>query len=699
MRRRRRFTRSIRFKLLLISLSLLAIPWAGYRYLQETERFLRQTQQTLLMGIAQAVAAILHESPAIRQATRGDVDRPDGPLIYVNRLSQPIQLDGYAEDWRPYLGNRQRYPEQGEALFESILGEYGNHLYLLLRVNDQQVIYQPPGNSHLDQGDYVEIVTEKGSGSRQRYRIATTSPGWVPVYQMPTSTDSARPLKREERIRGEWQTWEGGYTLELRIPRYLLGDYLAIHVSDLDDPRQPANRRLVSTSTPDAGPGRMVRPDPAIERLIGGLEHEEARIWVLNDRRQVLAKRGHLQPPESALEPAPATLSSPLQPLLRLLLDQPSEHFEDDFSRRARLKGPEIESALAGQADHRRRTTPDGRAVILSVAWPVRADGRVVGAVLVEQSTNRILSLQNQAMEQITGITLTLFLFIGLAILGFATLLTGRIHRLRNRVESAVSPDGRIRQPLQVEPSEDEIGDLGRSFSGVLDRLAEYNRYLEQMAARLAHEFRTPLTIVRTSLENLQGNPATADYPRYIARARQGIERLDTLLSRMREATRLEQQLQHTEIEHFRPENLLQTALEGYRQAFPGVQFELQLAAVAESLHGAPDLIVQALDKLVSNAVDFHRPGSPIVLQLSQEADHFTRISVSNQGERLPQGMQQELFGSMISIRQGQSDQPHLGLGLYLVRLICEFHQGHAEARNLDDGSGVEFSLLLANHS
>jgi len=689
MSRQRRFSRSIRFKLLLVSLSLLAIPWAGYRYIQETERFLRQTQETLLTGIAQAVAAILHRHPALSSAGPVEGEQGREPLIYINPLSSPIQVDGYGEDWRPYLDNLQRYPEQGEALFESILGEYGGHLYLLLRVHDDRIVYQPPGSDQLDRSDYVEVVTGDGNDSQRRYRFTTSSPGWVPAYRMPQRGTSSRAPRREERIRAEWQTREGGYTLELRIPRYLLGNHFSFTVSDLDDPEQPASPRVSSASP---GPARMVRPDPAIERLIGGLEHENARIWVLNDQRQVLARRGRLQEPETAPDEATETPGSPLKPLLRLVLDQPSAHFEDEFSRRGRLMGPEIDSALAGRTGLRRRPTPDDRAVILSVARPIRDGERVVGAVLVEQSTNRILSLQNRAMEQITGITLSLFLIVGLAILGFATRLAGRIRRLRNRVESAVSDDGRIRAPLPPESAGDEIGDLGRSFSGVLDRLAEYNRYLEEMASRLAHEFRTPLTIVRTSLENLQGNPSDPDY---IRRAQEGIQRLDALLNRMREATRLEQQLQHTEMERFRPGSLLQSILEGYRQAFPGVVFELQVTADGICLHGAPELLVQALDKLVSNAVDFHHADTPIRLTLSREGNRWCRISVSNQGPKLPEGMQQELFASMVSIRRQKSDQPHLGLGLYLVRLICDFHSGHAEARNLDDGSGVAFSLVL----
>ena len=57
--------------------------------------------------------------------------------------------------------------------------------------------------------------------------------------------------------------------------------------------------------------------------------------------------------------------------------------------------------------------------------------------------------------------------------------------------------------------------------------------------------------------------------------------------------------------------------------------------------------------------------------------------------------MQGNLFESMVSIRNNKGEQPHLGLGLYIVRLIVEFHHGNVAARNLPDHSGVEFVVTL----
>ena len=56
----------------------------------------------------------------------------------------------------------------------------------------------------------------------------------------------------------------------------------------------------------------------------------------------------------------------------------------------------------------------------------------------------------------------------------------------------------------------------------------------------------------------------------------------------------------------------------------------------------------------------------------------------------MPLNMHGRLFDSMVSVRSEQSgDQPHLGLGLYIVRLIAEFHGGRATAANRADAPGV----------
>jgi len=57
--------------------------------------------------------------------------------------------------------------------------------------------------------------------------------------------------------------------------------------------------------------------------------------------------------------------------------------------------------------------------------------------------------------------------------------------------------------------------------------------------------------------------------------------------------------------------------------------------------------------------------------------------------------MLNRLFESLFEHRQGGDDKPHFGLGLYIVRLIAEFHGGSAAAANRSDGGGAVFTVTL----
>src|SRR5690606_38319925 len=130
----------------------------------------------------------------------------------------------------------------------------------------------------------------------------------------------------------------------------------------------------------------------------------------------------------------------------------------------------------------------------------------------------------------------------------------------------------------------------------------------------------------------------------------------------------------------------------GYAAAYPDHRFDLRLPDQPVMLNGAPQLLAQMLDKLAANAADFAEAGSPIHIALTMRGT-TALLTVGNRGPLLPEGVR--LFESMQSARSAQAPDIHLGLGLYIVRLVAEFHRGRASTANLADGSGVVFTVEL----
>ncbi len=199
--------------------------------------------------------------------------------------------------------------------------------------------------------------------------------------------------------------------------------------------------------------------------------------------------------------------------------------------------------------------------------------------------------------------------------------------------------------------------------------------------------------MVRSSLENLK--ISREGHELYIARAEEGLARLRRILERMTEASRLEQSLSAQERTRYDLAAVVRGCVEGYRVAYPQARFELALPERRVEVEGAPDLAAQLLDKLVENAADFAAPGTPVRVLL-EESSGMARLVVANRGPLLPEEMRAGLFQSMISLREARGGgTPHLGLGLYVARVIAEFHGGTIEAANLASGDGVAVSARL----
>jgi len=444
---------------------------------------------------------------------------------------------------------------------------------------------------------------------------------------------------------------------------------------------------------------------PEIAQILRGLSRTTARIWVVDRERHVLARAGSLKHPWAVREPAAdgSYLSrlgawverDVLQPLYARILQQPTEDFKDEPASGAVASGKDIEGALAGILTIDRRPTTDGKAVIVSAAHPIWVGDEVKGAVIVEETTNAVLAERNRAFARLFNIVLAALLIGSVALTLYASWLSTRIRRLRDVAEAAIDARGRVRGKLPGSTARDEIGDLSRSFGAALSRLTQYASYQETMAGRLSHELRTPLAVVRSSVDNLALHPLPAELRVYIARAQDGLARLANIITRMTEATRLEETLAEAERERFDIAKVVVGCVDGYRAAYPGRVFELRVPSGEAPFFGAPELIAQMLDKLCENAVEFAIEGTPIVVALQQDETRY-RIAVTNRGRALPETMQGRLFDSMVSVREPRGGGgPHLGLGLYIVRLIAEFHGGRAVAANRDDGEGVTVSATL----
>ena len=315
--------------------------------------------------------------------------------------------------------------------------------------------------------------------------------------------------------------------------------------------------------------------------------------------------------------------------------------------------------------------------------------------MVVEESSLGIQTVTREALANLFNKTLLVSLVGALALVLFASRIGSRLRRLRDEADKAIDQHGRVTGALSSRHGNDEIGQMSQSFAAMMERLRQYNQYLENLARRLSHELRTPLAIVRSSLDSLALDPNREAAQVYGARAQEGVNRLETILTRMSEAARLEHSIQGGggDPKVFDLNQLVLASGDAYRTTWPERGFEIGFLEEPANILGVEDLVVQMMDKLITNAVELGDPSRAIEVDVSSDGNHHT-LTVRNYGSRLPEAMPGQLFGSMVSLREdNEPATPHLGLGLYIARLIADFHHASIAANNLEQTRGVEISV------
>jgi len=663
------FLFSIRLRLLLVAVTLLGIPWSGYVLLNEVESFLRKQQEETLVSHANTIQQVMvNSSLNLRRHNQGD--------LFVHSWDLPIYPDGYDDDWE-YLTPEffeTKDPDSNFG-FRIAVGEDVTRRYLVVLLD---VTTEPVKYSQYNENSVVMFV-----GGRH-FRFSPVAPGRVSAEE--AIGDQWLATSSGNSIIGAWQDktqGETGYRLEARIPRSFVTNSFGVRVETT------FNRKLRTVDPIERG--RLRLPIPDLMALADQHARNKMRVRIVDDQGWRLADINRMNDQE---DPEKTDLPWYIRDFLRSLM--PTKIFpEYAFNNKSRLPTEHFYDLHYADFLIERFHQAETDSTIVTASKPLlsRVDGeeRRVGTILVEQDTDQILSFQDRALQNIVLITIGLFAFTGALLFIFSTYLTRKITALKHQLDTSVSHDGRITGHMKPSDSRDEIGELGRGIDSVLRRLSEYNKYLEAIASRLAHELRTPLTVVRTSVDNARIY-ASEEQEKYLDRAVSGVDRLDDILKRLREASRLEHALQEAEIVSFSLVDLVENQVDAYRVAWPDLTFDIKVNGKPDSIIGAPDTIVQALEKLIGNAIDFHKKGTAIVVELTREKSEYL-LSVSNTGPSLPG---EDIFASMVSSRKASSDQPHLGLGLYIVRLVADFHHGYAFARNAsEDGVEIGFTMKI----
>jgi len=370
----------------------------------------------------------------------------------------------------------------------------------------------------------------------------------------------------------------------------------------------------------------------------------------------------------------------------------------DYYASRALYDGPEIRAALDGRYGAITRISTGGQvSVTLYSAIPVLEESGIEGAVLISRSTYKIL----QNLYELRLDLARIFAWTLAAVLAISAFLYFRISlplkKLSAEAQSCADKRGRILSTaLYGAKRHDEIGELSRSFTVLLEKLNSRIKFMESFSADVSHEFKNPLAAIRSSAE-LAGDLSLpeAERSRFCGAITDEVARLQSLLSGVRSISRIDADLDGEEGEKVPLCAFARNRAELMGRRLPAKKFIFRADMAEAEVAVREDYLDRILSNLMENAADF---ADTVLVSVERGKDAGSAVlSVEDSGPGIPLEEREKVFERFYSRRADldQSAGQHSGLGLAIVRAAAEASGGTVRIEEGKELGGARFAVVL----
>ena len=333
---------------------------------------------------------------------------------------------------------------------------------------------------------------------------------------------------------------------------------------------------------------------------------------------------------------------------------------------------------------------------ILKTGVPIVVNGQQVGTILTAQQPPGFNPQEARYLQRTTQA----LIYAGLGallvalILSFllARTLTGPLQDLTQAAKNITR--GQVDQQVRVSSS-DEIGQLALAFNRMSQEVASVNQMRRQMTADIAHDLRTPLTVISGYLESMRDG-VLKPTPERLALIYSEIERLQNLVGDLRMLSLADAGELSLNLQAIDPKGLL----EGAASLFAYQAKQNQVAILVEAVDNLPPIhidenrMMQVLENLISNALRYTPSGGTITLA-AYKFDGSVALCVQDTGEGIPSEELPYVFNRFHRVDKSRhTESGESGLGLAIVKALVEAQGGSAAVESTSP-KGTTIRLVL----
>lgn len=334
---------------------------------------------------------------------------------------------------------------------------------------------------------------------------------------------------------------------------------------------------------------------------------------------------------------------------------------------------------------------------------PQISDGEIRAYLLNDKRYRVIVAYPREHITQTLStlsdyfvITSPLFFIIALA--GGAVISRrslSRIDAIIKKTEEITAQ--RLNEQIPGGDYKDEYGRLVSKMNEMIERIKTSVDFMNQFSISAAHELKTPLTILRGEIEiALKSEKHPQEYIEILKSNYEETIRLIKIVDNLFFISKSDNKLIHLEKIDTGMREYLTNVINSLRLIGKEKGIELQLNVKDDAVVNMDHVLMkQTLLNLLDNAVKYGYEGKPIIVTGEILSEHEYIISVSNEGDGIPEDLQQKIFDRFYRMESSRNRKTGgVGLGLSVVNSIMGLHGGRVSVSSVPF-ERTTFSLIL----
>ena len=331
----------------------------------------------------------------------------------------------------------------------------------------------------------------------------------------------------------------------------------------------------------------------------------------------------------------------------------------------------------------------------LSHCSPIQVENKTVGVLLLAYSPDRN-PMEDEFLRRLNGSiflsavgTIIVALFLGILL---SRSITRPIRELTKATHAMA--DGNLNQKVNV-CSRDEIGELAESFNKMSSDLSRSFNLRKQMTADIAHELRTPLSLIIGHAEGVHDGVLEPNHENFEI-IREEAERLEHLVNDLRTLSLADAGELSVDFQPININNLISDIYTHYISPFNQQRITLNLkpAPVTLTANLDPSRFTQVLNNILDNALHYTPAGGSVDIE-TKLVENKIQIAIQDNGEGVTPEDAAHLFDRFYRADEARNrNDGGSGLGLAIAKSIIDMHGGKIWAES-EKGKGLKMVIEL----